>query len=481
LKFTKVFRDPVHGYINVPLEYCTSFIDDLVFQRLRHIEQTSIRALYPAARHDRFIHSLGVMYLGSKAFSYLKKNTINSGDFSDLSEDKWNIWEQSFKVACLLHDCGHAPFSHTFEKYYETHNSLAEEIAAKCEASDEASQVDRAAPHEKMSALLVLTHFKVEIEKLEPAPDINLVVRMITGWQHVRKDTEEKKIEGCLISLLNGTAIDVDKLDYIMRDTWASGFVNASIDIDRLFSAITLKYNSTGNLVISYKKSALNVLSSVLLARNYLYQWVYYHHKVLYDQWLLVNAVEQVTETLWSIRNEEFEKAVFSPGIFEAPQQVANEKLWMPCDGDFIQLIKRSVQSESGNPYGEEWLSRKHTRKSMWKSFAEYCTIFRHLPLELMESQENEKLHGVVTSALEVLKLDDNNAITITSKPKLAQFTPSNVFIELNGEIESFANLPEVKNSGHTKIPAFFYLYYNRDKISSEAILEQINSEYSKI
>ena len=71
----KIFRDPIYGYISIPEKYCERFIDTAIFQRLRRIEQTSMRVLYPTAHHDRFAHSIGVYYLGQLAFSYLEKNS----------------------------------------------------------------------------------------------------------------------------------------------------------------------------------------------------------------------------------------------------------------------------------------------------------------------------------------------------------------------------------------------------------------------
>jgi HD superfamily phosphohydrolase len=113
----KEFKDSVHGYISIPKEYCINFIDTPIFHRLRRIEQTSMRALFPSARHDRFIHSLGVFHLGKLAFHYPKKNT--QLEWKDIiQEGKWKVYEKSFNIACLMHDCAHSPFSHTFENNY---------------------------------------------------------------------------------------------------------------------------------------------------------------------------------------------------------------------------------------------------------------------------------------------------------------------------------------------------------------------------
>ena len=72
---TKEFRDTVHGYISVPSEWCSAFVDTPIFQRLKYIEQTSMRPLYPCARHDRFAHSLGVFHLAKTAFHRVRENT----------------------------------------------------------------------------------------------------------------------------------------------------------------------------------------------------------------------------------------------------------------------------------------------------------------------------------------------------------------------------------------------------------------------
>ena len=114
----KVILDSVHGNIYIPKDYVRDFIDTDYFQRLRRIEQTSCRAIFPSARHDRFIHSLGVYHLGSKFVSSISDNSkLNLPDNHELVFN-------SYLIACLLHDVGHSPFSHTFEYFYEKEISL---------------------------------------------------------------------------------------------------------------------------------------------------------------------------------------------------------------------------------------------------------------------------------------------------------------------------------------------------------------------
>ena len=94
----KVIKDNVHGYINIPVEYFDKIIDTDLFQRLRDIEQTDMRTLYPSARHDRFIHSLGVFHLGSKAFQAFKKNvqSVYDGKYYYLGSkaDNERYWDK---------------------------------------------------------------------------------------------------------------------------------------------------------------------------------------------------------------------------------------------------------------------------------------------------------------------------------------------------------------------------------------------------
>lgn len=126
----KRIQDSVHGCIIVDNLFFKHIIDTPNYQRLRHIEQTSIRSIFPSARHDRFIHSLGVFHIGQMISNHLEKEWTNWG----IAEARKSIIVQSYLIACLLHDVGHAPFSHTFEHYYGNHKDLAKQL---CELQDD--------------------------------------------------------------------------------------------------------------------------------------------------------------------------------------------------------------------------------------------------------------------------------------------------------------------------------------------------------
>ena len=151
----KHFLDSVHGTINIPSEYCDKIIDTCYFQRLRRIEQNSCRSVFPSARHDRFIHSLGVFHLGMLIVDSIKNKCNN------LPKNAEKIFN-TYKMACLLHDVGHTPFSHTFEEFFDR-DCIETALKAELNNSDFSNDIDngrKAAHHEALSAYISLIIFK---------------------------------------------------------------------------------------------------------------------------------------------------------------------------------------------------------------------------------------------------------------------------------------------------------------------------------
>lgn len=130
---TKKFRDPIYGYIEIEEYIVHDIIDTATFQRLRNVRQTSYAPLYPSSLHNRFVHSLGVYYLGGLAFDAIERSLkFNAekekkvlGNLQGLFKDDFSRYKALFKLACLLHDVGHAPFSHTGENFYLSSKSQA--------------------------------------------------------------------------------------------------------------------------------------------------------------------------------------------------------------------------------------------------------------------------------------------------------------------------------------------------------------------
>lgn len=124
-----VFKDAVLGYINAPKAVVNLLIDHKIFQRLHDVAQTGMETLYPGATHNRFCHSIGVYHLGKLAFQCFQQNVKNQHPDDvyfqvaanrEACERVWNRWRFLFECACLLHDCGHSPLSHSLEFLYDS-------------------------------------------------------------------------------------------------------------------------------------------------------------------------------------------------------------------------------------------------------------------------------------------------------------------------------------------------------------------------
>lgn len=285
----KVFMDSVHGYISIPRCFVDNLIDTEYFQRLRNIDQTGMRILYPDGKHDRFCHSLGVYYLGRRGVDALLNN-FSLDKYWKIRSDRDSIifWAKNkvlFLIACLLHDIGHAPFSHSLEKeilYNSGGNSFKQKLAEhinKLEREVNHTQSYKtlsameisSAPHEQIGAMIIIEKLKDNISRIfdkliedgypniednsilfaeyynyrpiinkkEFDDDIAFIVRMILGLKY-NEYTPERQIRNCFIELLNGSNIDVDKLDYTIRDTKMSGISNITIDVERILKSITI-------------------------------------------------------------------------------------------------------------------------------------------------------------------------------------------------------------------------------------------------
>ena len=328
----KKFRDPIYGYIEVDEQLIEHIIDTSTFQRLRDIIQTSYAPLYSSAVHNRFVHSIGVYHLGR-----LVTQTITPF-FHDDSLNNTKQYNKIFELACLLHDVGHAPFSHTGEMLYLKEGDrgiLHSELVAL--TGDESLETEivrnayKAAPHELMSAIVSLKTFCAQI----PMEMRSFFARCICGYKYVDAMDREKSYMNCLIELLNSKIIDVDKLDYLLRDAYMTGFDTVSIDYSRLLGSIRFRENSQGLYHVCYYKSAVSVIENVVYAHDAERKWIQNHPIVLYDAHLIE---EMMTAIVHDIR----------------------------------YLMKNLPKSELCNEYYDRRL-RKHP---IWKTEAEFQAIF---------------------------------------------------------------------------------------------------------
>lgn len=251
MKFVGEITDPVHRYIGFS-EVERDIIDTSVFQRLRRIRQLAgAHLVYPSAQHSRFEHSLGTMHIaGYAGENLLKKGFIGNED---------NI--QQLRLAALLHDVGHGPFSHLFEEVLES----------KCKMT-----------HEDMGKKVILE------------TEIGDVLR---GHGFIPSDICRLSFGESKSSFLNeiiAGSLSADIMDYLPRDGLFTGAEYGKIDYHRLIASFEVV--ATGHLAIN--KSALYSFESMLISRYEMFKAVYFHKTVRSAEVMLLHSLAQADNYL---------------------------------------------------------------------------------------------------------------------------------------------------------------------------------------
>ena len=383
----KLIKDIVHGYISFD-ERLTNIINSPEFQRLKNIRQTSYNSLYPSSLHDRFTHSIGVYELGRYAFEHFKENVSIDYKDKNVANDFWDNTKEIFLLACLLHDIGHSPFSHTGEYFYLRKHSdddtvyIYDELTKIVNSARFSRQFKEsiksnnvAKPHEIMSAIIGI---KKWINR-HSADDKELFARMIIGLQFNDVSKIEIGIYNALIYLLNSDVIDVDKLDYLLRDKMMTGFEGVNIDTERLLASICLVTKKTGlreKYHLGYYKNALSVIENVVVAHDSEKKWIQTHAVVSYDSFLVQRCIKAI-ESCYSKESSESifcEEALGYNGI-----KINSQHIRLLSDADIIYLAK---QIDSTNPqyeYIDEYFNRSIRKKAIWKSESEFDLMLREL------------------------------------------------------------------------------------------------------
>ncbi|MCG8411775.1 MAG: HD domain-containing protein [Bacteroidales bacterium] len=236
----KIINDPVYGLINIPSEIIYDIIEHRYFQRLRRIKQLGITDyVYPGAVHTRFQHTLGAIHLIHRAISTLRLKKIH------ITEEE----ESATSLAILLHDIGHGPFSHTLE------HTIIEKYT-----------------HEDLSLMFM------EALNTEFHGKLELAIQIFKNQYH-------KKFLHQLVS----SQLDVDRLDYLRRDSFYTGVSEGVVSSDRIIKMLNVKNDQ---LVVEAK--GIYSIEKFLIARWLMYWQVYLHKTVVSTEQLLLKIFERV-------------------------------------------------------------------------------------------------------------------------------------------------------------------------------------------
>ena len=235
--------DPIHDFVRV-YDNELKIIDTSIFQRLRRIRQLSgAHLIYPGAQHTRFEHSLGVMHIASMAGHALAEKGVVS--FDDI---------QNLRLAGLLHDIGHGPFSHLFEEVFEekrkiSHEDLGRDIILKTEIGD----------------IILKNGF-----------DKKLVTKLAFGDSKLQFMNE----------IISG-ALSADMMDYLLRDGYFTGAEHAKIDRHRLTHSLDVYKNK-----LALDKSSLVNFETMMISRYQMFKAVYFHKTVRAGEVMLLEAID---------------------------------------------------------------------------------------------------------------------------------------------------------------------------------------------
>jgi len=294
--------DPIHNFVKLsPSE--AKILDSLPLQRLRDINQLGLTYLvYPSATNKRFEHSIGVMELASRVFDVITNiNDIHQPEIIKeylpeiMDKNKCTYWLQVLRLAALCHDVGHLPFSHAGEDLMPNgwnHERMTAEII-----------------REELAPLF--TGFDDLPRSLEPE-DVVKVALGFEEYHKINKTEEFSNWETILGEIITGDAFGVDRMDYLLRDSYHVGVPYGKIDYLRLIDCLRVLFcPQFENPSLGIEKSGLHVAETLLLSRYYMFSQVYLHRvRRVYDfhlkEFLKPWLEKKWGEPFFSIKTKDF-------------------------------------------------------------------------------------------------------------------------------------------------------------------------------
>lgn len=390
LKYSKFIRDSIHGDLPIT-ELEKEIMDYPQFQRLRRIKQLGFTSLiYPGANHSRFEHCIGTMYLASLL-----------GEELNLTDDEIQL----VRLSGMLHDIGHGPFSHVSESVMDV-------------------------KHEELTAF-VIKNTSIST-KLSENYNLDKIVDIING-------------KGKLGPIISGE-LDVDRMDYLIRDSHYTGVAYGVIDVDRIITNLKLeKY-----LVLDIK--GVQAAESMLVARYFMYPSVYQHHTTRIINAMFRRALNKFIETskidpkklsiyddsemIWKCKNSENE---FTKDII---QRLENRQLF--------KRIKTIKLSRFQKPNDIFKIKERDLRKAEREIAEDYNIDKNYIFIDLPEYPKFDEMKTQIAIGDDLYHLNEVSSIVQAlnkarfNYPDIALYAPKENKDELKKvEIENYINLPE--------------------------------------
>lgn len=341
--------DPIYGHIVLP-SICWDFVDKFEFQRLRNLKQLgNSYHVFPGATHTRFEHCLGTAHLANLTFQYLSPQLINELDY-DMNEVKSK--QESVVLAGLLHDIGHGPFSHLFdiclETFYENelHSGNGIEDNNRLYKLNKHYTIKNLCEHEYRSSAMIdymIDKYGIDID----AEQSFFIKNLILGGEMSmnNKNDEEERTENWIYQIIANkkNSIDVDKFDYLKRDTYMIGLKSSKPDYHRIFKNARIINND-----ICFNIKHDNEILNLFQTRYKQYKQIYYHKTtgsidlMIKDALILSNSYFKYLNRLYDMKDY----CLLDDNIIEKVLYISRNLNQM--DSDELDDIDVSSISQSG-------------------------------------------------------------------------------------------------------------------------------------